>query len=457
MKDLLKRKPSLAELTGISESRLDCFATHLRAYLVGSTVTNTRASAVVSLPSSPDTTSDSSELCQTAQSSSSSLLKPSHSRHYGGQVAKTNPLYQGSLSPRSSTFKEGLPRNLSSLRSVAREKLKQRGGSHLSGIDDLSGALQIITTDASSSNHSEKDKLPEASATCLFPPLGFLESLGKSAAPPFLGPASQVPSLGCSLLSPYYCWCPPVASALQYAIATPQLPISSTLSQSLPPLSSLLPATRPSSVRLTPTSPLNLADVDFPPFLPEPLVRLPLSVPSSQQIPTFTPLMCDPIVHIPVIDVCSSGQGYLVSAMSTTIIPPLHPKLVNPLIPETDSMVEKGARETLRLLISSSSQSNPQLMGVLPSVLDNTNDIAGSRRGLYSGATDVGAIANSIAAMGLVSLSERPLGATVGKRCISQGNLVDQLEKSGGPGGSSCSDDESSIFSKLREERTDFE
>ncbi|KAK8654821.1 hypothetical protein V6N13_107419 [Hibiscus sabdariffa] len=79
-----------------------------------------------------------------------------------------------------------------------------------------------------------------------------------------------------------------------------------------------------SSSLLKPTLPLDLADVpslDFPAFLPEPLVRLPMA--SSQQVPTFTPLICDPIVHIPVIDVCSSGgQGYLVSAgpsLSTTI------------------------------------------------------------------------------------------------------------------------------------------
>ncbi|KAI8006584.1 hypothetical protein LOK49_LG07G00905 [Camellia lanceoleosa] len=74
-----------------------------------------------------------------------------------------------------------------------------------------------------------------------------------------------------------------------------------------------------------------------------------------------------------VIDVCSSGQGYLVSAgpAISTSIPPLHPKLVNPLIPESDSVVEKGARETLRLLISSS-QTNPQLMDVFPSVMTNS-------------------------------------------------------------------------------------
>ncbi|KAA8539633.1 hypothetical protein F0562_026325 [Nyssa sinensis] len=448
LKDLLERKPSLAEITGINKSRLDCFATHLRAYLVGSTVTDTRATAVVSLPSSTDTTLDSSEPYQTAQSFTS--LNPSHSQLHSNQAAKMNSLYQGCLSPRLSPF-EGLPRNLSSLRSVAGEKLRQCGGS----VDNLSVASPIMK-EASSLNHSEKDKLTKASATCLFSPLSFVESLGKSAATPFLSPASQVPSIGSSLLSPYYCWCPPIASSFQYTVAPPQLPISSTELPLLPPLSALLPATRPSSV-LTPTLPLNMADatsLDFPPFLPEPLVRLP----GSHQIPTFTPLMCDPIVHIPVIDVCSSGQGYLVSAgpaMSTTI-PPLYPKLVNQLIPETDSMVEKSARETLRMLISSSSQTNPQLME-WPSVLTNADEkqgnlVAGSR-GFYSGASHVDAIANSIAAMGLVSLSDRPVASVV-KRCIGQGKLVDQLEKADGPAGS-CSDEEGSIFSKLREERTD--
>ncbi|KAF2296229.1 hypothetical protein GH714_036953 [Hevea brasiliensis] len=168
-----------------------------------------------------------------------------------------------------------------------------------------------------------------------------------------------------------------------------------------------------SSSLLTPAPPLSLADVPslkLPALLPDPLLRLPM--PGSQQIPTFTPLMCDPIVHIPVIDVCSSGQGYLVSAgpaISSTI-PPLHPKLVNPLIPEPDSVVEKGARETLRLLISSSTQGNPQLMDVLPVVLTSADGKQGlhvtGSRGLYTGSSDVNAIANSMATIGLVSLSE---------------------------------------------------
>ncbi|XP_059666376.1 uncharacterized protein LOC132312140 isoform X2 [Cornus florida] len=457
IKDFVKRKPSLAELTGISESRLRCFATHLRAYLVGSTVT-TRASAVASLASSPDTLD--SELCQTVQSSSASLTSLL-SQHYNSQVAKTSLLCQGGPSASSSSFKEGQPRNLS-LRSVDIGKLRQLGDIQLSCVDNPAVGLPSMM-DESSSNHSERGMFAEAAESCLFSPLSLLESLGKSAVPPLLRPASQVPSIGASRLSPYYCWCPPVASTLQCTVVPPQLPFSATESPSfLPPLSSLLPDTGCSSA-LKPMSPLNLSDLpcmDFPPFLPEPLVRLPLSRPISQHIPIFTPLVCDPIVHIPVIDVCSSGQGYLVSAAPaiSTAISPLHPKLMNPLIPETDSVVDKGARETLRLLISSSSQTIPPLMDVFPSVLTSTNEkpsifVTGSR-GLYSGTRDVDAISNSIAAMGLVTLSEGSIGGAVVKRCINQGNLVDHLEKPGGPGGT-CSDDDASIFTNLRKERTD--
>ena len=39
---------------------------------------------------------------------------------------------------------------------------------------------------------------------------------------------------------------------------------------------------------------------------------------SSQQAATFTLLTCDPIAYILIIDVCSSGKGYLVS-MGPTI------------------------------------------------------------------------------------------------------------------------------------------
>uniref|UniRef100_A0A2N9H1H8 Uncharacterized protein n=1 Tax=Fagus sylvatica TaxID=28930 RepID=A0A2N9H1H8_FAGSY len=448
MKDLLKRKPSISEFTGISDSRLSCFATHLRAYLVGSTVSGSRASS----PGSPipplDTATELSDIFQNGQFSSTSS-KSLRSRHTGSQAVKANTFYQGSLSPRSSSFKDGLPRNLSSLRSAAREKLRRRGDSHLSAVDNLT-ITASITVDGSSSNNSENEKLPEITRSLPFSPTSFLESLGNLAVPPaLLSPTSQVSYVGSPIFSPYYCWCPPGASTLQYSAATQQLPTSSNEFPSLPPLSCLLPAPMPSSL-LTSTPPFNLgeAPLNFPALLPDTFVRFPLQ--TSQQIPTFTPLMCDPIVHIPVIDVCSSGQGYLVSAgpaISTTI-PPLHSKLVNPLIPETDSMVEKGARETLRLLISGSTQTNPPLMDVLPAVLTNADQsrsifVSGSR-GLYSGTRDVNVIANSFAAMGLVSLPGRSLGD-------NHDNTETQPEGSNDSGGPCLGDEGTTFCSDLRE------
>jgi len=137
-------------------------------------------------------------------------------------------------------------------------------------------------------------------------------------------------------------------------------------------------------------------------------------------------------------------------SMSTGITP-LHPPLVNPLIPETDSVVEKSARETLRLLLGSSSQTNPQLMSVLPSVLSNCEEtqcvLAAGSRGLYSGVVDVSSIANSISAISMVSLSERSLDSSVTRRRISQAEFVDQLEKPVGGSGGTCSE-EGSFVSK---------
>ncbi|KAI3470848.1 hypothetical protein Pfo_027511 [Paulownia fortunei] len=437
MKDLLVRKPSLAELTGIGESRLNCFASHLRGYLAGSVVTGAQASGILSATHADDS-ADSFEL--RFPQSSFNCQKSSRFRQYGSQGSKTNLIYQASLSPRSSSFKEGLQKSLSSIRSAAREKLRRRGEIYVSCVDSLSLASSN-STDPSSSNCFQKDKLPEVNGTHQFAALNFLDVFGKSAELPFSSPEIQVPSSSPLPVSPHYCWCPPVASALQYTKGNPQLPISSTESFSLPPLSSLLSSARPSSL-LTSKPLLNLAEVpplDFPSLLPEPIVRLP----TSQQIPTFTPFICDPIVHIPVIDVCSSGQGYLVSAgpaMSTTI-PPLNPNLVDPLLPNAESVVEKGARETLRMLLSSSNQPQPQLLDVLPSVLSSSNSqqnaFATGSRGLYSGTRDVDAFTNSMSTMGLVWLSEKSMGTGIGKRCASRDDLIDQKEKPSSSGSSS--------------------
>lgn len=427
MKDLLKRKPSIAELSGISKSRLDSFATQLRAFLVGSTESSVCAS------SSANSTSS----CNSAFENSPISTKFPRSRHIGGQAGKgDNTVYQSILSPRSSSFKEAPPRNLSSHRIAAREKIKRRGDSHQSAVDNLTNDTTNVLDLSSTSDHN---KTSEVTQNLAFSPSNFLESLGKLAAPSTLGLGGKVPPVVPPLFSPYYCWCPSGISSPSLA-TLPQSPDSSVESPPPPSGASLLPTSLPASL-LEPGQPLSTS-MDFPPFLPDPLVRM--SLPSSQQIPTFTPLMCDPIVHVPVIDVCSSGQGYLVSAgpaMSTSI-PPLHPKLVKPLIPESDAVV-KGARETLRLLISGSSQSNQQVMvDPLPAVLTNPDEkqnnilVAGSR-GLYTGTRDIDVIANSIAAMGLVSLSGVSSGDGEGesKVCGKYGISGAEVKKPNGSGG----------------------
>ncbi|XP_042028971.1 uncharacterized protein LOC121775936 [Salvia splendens] len=395
LKDLLAQKPSLAELTGISESRLNSFVSHLRAYLAGSVAHNGQVSGMLSASPS-DGSADSSE--HHNPHSLANCSKSSRVRQYGSQGSKTNLIYQGCLSPRSSSFKEGLQKSLSDVRSAAREKLRRRGENNVPFIDSL------LEASTKSGDCSQKGKLAEVNGNGPLLSLNFLEVFGTSGELPLSGPETQVPSSSPSPFSPHYCWCPPVASTLQFTQFT-KVPISSTES-SLPPLSSLLS----SSALVTSKPLLDLAELppfDFPSFLPEPLVRLP----SSQQIPTFTPLICDPIVHIPVIDICSSGQGYLVSAgpaMSTSI-PPLNPNLVDPLLPNGESMVEKSARETLRMLINSSNQPNPRLLEVWPSVLSSSIDshnilAAAGSRGLYIGTKDVEA--SRMSSFELVLLSD---------------------------------------------------
>ncbi|RYR46241.1 hypothetical protein Ahy_A07g031985 isoform B [Arachis hypogaea] len=443
MKDLLKRKPSIAELSGISKSRLDCFATQLRAYLVGS--------AESSMCASPCANSTSS--CNSAVENSPISTKFPRSRNVGGQAGKgDSAVYQNILSPRSSSFKEAPPR-MSPHRIAAREKIKRRGDSHQSFVDN---SINDSTNNLDLSSTLDHNKVSEVAHSLAYPSSNFLESLGKLATPSNVSIAGRIPPLVSPLLSPYYCWCPAGISSIPSLGSLPQSSDSS-IDSPCPSGASLLPNTLPATL-LEPVQPLDIsATMDFPPFLPDPLVRM--SLPTSQQIPTFTPLMCDPIVHVPVIDVCSSGQGYLVSAgpaMSTSI-PPLHPKLVNPLIPESDSVV-KGARETLRLLISGSNQSNQQVIGdPLPAILTNPNEkpnnllVAGSR-GLYTGTSDIGVIANSIAAMGLASLTgvSKAVGESASDLCSKYG-ISDLEVKNPNDAGGGFSDEEVPSFEPKQE------
>ncbi|KAK6145474.1 hypothetical protein DH2020_022294 [Rehmannia glutinosa] len=289
-------------------------------------ITSAQASDILSATTADESVDSSSEFHP--PQSSFNCQKSSRFRPFGSQGSKTNLIYLGSLSPRSSSFKEGLQKSLSTIKSAAREKLRRRVENYVSCIDiDSLSLASSNSTNPSSSNSFQKDKLPEVNGTLPFSALNFLDVFGKSTELPVSAPEIKLPSSPPSPFSPQYCWCPPVASALQYTIETPTpYFVSRTVFSASTFFSSIICNAIYSFDVKTIAKCGELPPLNFPSFLPEPIVRLP----SSQQIPTFTPFICDPIVHIPVIDICSSGQGYLVSAgpsMSTSI-----PPLVDPLL-----------------------------------------------------------------------------------------------------------------------------
>ncbi|KAK6156153.1 hypothetical protein DH2020_010401 [Rehmannia glutinosa] len=170
MKDMVMRKPSLAELSGISEARLNCFASHLRTYLAGSMVINAHAGGFLSASPPADDSVDSTEL--------HFLQLGSCIPQTNSQGSKTNLIYQDSLCPRSDSFEEGLAKSLSSVKIAGREKLRGRENSekHVSCVDDI-----LNISDLSSSFISEKDKLPVANGINPFATLNFVDAFGKSA------------------------------------------------------------------------------------------------------------------------------------------------------------------------------------------------------------------------------------------------------------------------------------
>ncbi|PKA52007.1 hypothetical protein AXF42_Ash008236 [Apostasia shenzhenica] len=362
MKDLLRRKPSLSDLTGISGARLHSFATHLRAYLL--TSANASASASATSSRSFITPSD-------RNASGTDLPSPRKSSSIGMITAKISsmaqPIYETSLSPRSNTFKDDTSKN--SGRNSFRDKVRRLGDSSI-----------MFNPSASSTMPTNQ---------CMIPNEGVFEANGSRGST--VSRLSNFPSLSMSfnssfsvpslvsnqssLFSPYYCWCPPFPTPLHYNTTT-HLPNTSN-ALPLPPLSTLLSAAAPPESSATSKLPICLPEL--PPLKFPALLSCPVSsvspLPSSQNIPTFTPFMSDPIVHIPVIDVCSSGQGYLVSAgpAISSAIPPLPISHVSrQLIPPGESLAEKNARETLRMLMASAPTSaTPKLFNVLPEVLNS--------------------------------------------------------------------------------------
>lgn len=375
MKNLLQGRPTLSDLTGISDSRLDAFATHLHAYLVASSIGD-----VKSLGSLNDFLGASSPQDQYLQPSSVGS-KSSRFRTSAANAAKASSVYQTSLSPRCGAFKDGVPR-MSCAKIAGRDKLKRRGDwlSSSTGPDDANLLTpKIVSSDSASEKCGGDCSENSANSPPLDLPLSFplLPSLFPLATQyPLPKDSTEQP------FKPYYCWCPPCPSSLQYSVTPLHMPVTSVEPLPLPPLSSLLsndqPPTSTVSAKMDTT---DLPSLNLPSILRDPLLHLPL--PTSplvslhgSQVPTFTPLMSDPIVHVPVIDVCSSGQAYLVScgpSMSATV--PLLPSL-KPLIPETESLVERSARETLmRLIASTPSASNPQLVNILPAFLTDVPEM----------------------------------------------------------------------------------
>ncbi|XP_066389287.1 uncharacterized protein [Miscanthus floridulus] len=365
MKNLLDGRPTLSDLTGISNSRLDAFATHLHAYLLASSIGD-----VKSLGSLNGFLSTSRSLDQYLQLQSA-VSKTSRFRASATSATKSSSVYQASLSPRSGTFKDGVPR-ASCARVVGRDKLKRRAEWSAPLTAPLDTNPLTINPDSTSEKCDADCSKNNVSSvpldmTLSFPLLPPIYSLGSCPAPEV--------SLE-KQFKPYYCWCPPCPSSLQYTVTPLHLPATSVDPLPLPPLSSLLASEQPPSstvsVKLDTT---DLPSLNLPSILRDPLIHLPL--PTSpliplhgSQVPTFTPLMSDPIVHVPVIDVCSAGQSYLVSCgPSITSAVPLLPSL-KPLLPEAESLVERSARETLmRLIASTPPASNPQLASVLPVVI----------------------------------------------------------------------------------------
>lgn len=389
MKELIKKKPSISELTGIEESRLGSVASHLRLYLMGSVVPNIKGCPVPA----PDSASSSGSSEKADSSSSSASSKSLRARHGGTQQTKA----QGSLSPRSSSFKDNTLRN-SSLRMSSRDKSKRRSEGHPSIFDNFS--ITTIPTNAEGLIQSEGGQAAEGNNRRS----QIIASEAAELAPSTMSGEPQFPQfplkMGPPVFSPYYCWCPPSTSSLHAPSASYQFPPLSIELPSLPPLSSLLPASG-SDGFLIPSAPLDLSDIPSLPLVHH--IPIPGSSSSSQQM--MIPIMCDPIVHIPVIDICSSGQGYLVSAGPTGMIPTSIPPL-----PVDDSPVEKGARETLRLLISGANATTAAPLNHHGS------------RGLYSGSRDVGGV-SLFAPIGLQQPSPSE-GGDGGGETVSSGEAV---------------------------------
>ncbi|XP_078180652.1 flocculation protein isoform X2 [Carex rostrata] len=348
MKDVLRRRPTLSELTGISRSRLDSLGSHLQACLVSPKV------LAVAQSIHSETTASTSTFTTTSSENARSP-RPHHHRTFTststhGSSSLSSSSRGASLSPRGNTSFKDNSSSLSSVRTVGGIRDNKLKGRHVS-------PLVIPSLPFNSPPATQHSLLPSFHSEAV-------ASLSAGLPPEFspFNPLTfqfPIPPSDCAssmsmdnqpLFKPQYCWCPMGPSRVP--------------SSALPPLTLPLPPPPPppppSSLSLSTT-----ASSDCTKVLLDPLVHLPLPVsslvipplPGSSQFPAFTGLMSDPIVHMPaVMDIRSAGQAYLVSAgpAISTAIPPL------PLVvPTTESVAEKNARETLMRLLDSAPMPNP--------------------------------------------------------------------------------------------------
>jgi hypothetical protein len=120
MKSLLDGKPTLSDLTGISASRLDAFASHLHNYLLTSSIGDVKSLGSLNGFASTSREHDLYLHPQLAVSKTSRFLASPIN------ATKVSCVHQTRLIPRSSTFKDGVTRT-SCTEVVGKEKLKRLG------------------------------------------------------------------------------------------------------------------------------------------------------------------------------------------------------------------------------------------------------------------------------------------------------------------------------------------
>lgn len=413
MKYFLQRSPSLSQLTGICQTRLDSFATHLRTYFVVSTCSIEQPSGSLSDSSYVVATNSCLRGSDLNNISSSSNIGNSQSCLNVFQPGKGHSIHEGSLSPRLNTFNNSAVGGLPFLGAGYRGILKRSGDINtdlfVSTSLDVTKPFSDMQSSSKNSHFDEcvfkqgNDNLDSnlVHLPCLTSPASYLRSLNLHF------PLPQLPSL-----TPCYCWSPPSTSSFQNIPSPSVLPHMVAESLPMPPLSSF--SSSSGSLPFLPKeSSLEQSHIpifDFSSIIPGSAY---VSMSSSQQIPTFVPYMADPIVHIPVIGVCSSGPGYLVSAgpAITSSLPPC-------LLPSRaslteESLVEKNARETLRMLMAST-PTDPQYMKVLNTAQENLAKQGSRSGGMLAVTQGVDTIKSDFCLMGFTSLIEPAVSSECG-------------------------------------------